>query len=73
VSDDKTQWWHPAFPDARNGCYGLTKREYFAACALQGILAADRCGDFTSANNAVDQADAIIEALNNDRNKEIAP
>lgn len=49
---------------------GLTKREHFAALAMQGMLAA--CDGFDAskpfiefvAASAVDQADALIEALN---------
>jgi hypothetical protein len=46
---------------------GLTKREYFAAMAMQGILAssADR-GETAAGNMAVKFADAIIQALNKD-------
>ncbi len=47
---------------------GLTKREYFAALALQGVVSADR---ILSENNvkyyteyAVKLADALIEELN---------
>ena len=46
---------------------GLTKREYFAAAALQGICANVENGggdDKTIAVNAVDCADALIERLN---------
>jgi hypothetical protein len=48
---------------------GLTKREYFAAMAMQGLCANQH--PLTShdnreiANYAVCQADALIEALNN--------
>jgi len=44
---------------------GLTKREYFAAMALQGFLASEEKGypnQFT--NSAVQAADALIAALN---------
>jgi hypothetical protein len=44
----------------------LTKREYFAAMALQGILV-NNSKSYTSerlANDAVDAADALINALN---------
>ncbi len=54
-------------PDLR----GLTKREYFAALAMQGLLASEVCGDFERtrtaeqvAQHAVNQADMLIEALN---------
>jgi hypothetical protein len=48
-----------AFPDAVGN--GLTKREYFAAMALQGLT------EYTykhAAEEAVKHADALIEALN---------
>lgn len=44
---------------------GLTKREYFAAMAMQGLLARNETGtveQFTAI--AVTAADALIEALN---------
>ena len=58
--------------DGRGGGYqqdGLTKREYFAAMALQGLLANsnDRlvsADDETIAMTAVDAANALINALN---------
>lgn len=54
---------------------GLTKREHFAAIAMQGILAsrelqfailADYTGDMNNAfaEEAVNQADLLIKALN---------
>ncbi len=56
---------HDAF-GSDNTC-GLTKREYFAALALQGVLAscvnADPHAD-TAATMAVEYADALIAALN---------
>jgi hypothetical protein len=44
---------------------GLTKREYFAAMALQGVCAygAHRLPDEAAAA-ALDMADALLEALN---------
>ena len=58
-----------AYPDNRQNSetYGLTKREYFAAMALQGSLASE-APQFTStvathASMAVQYADALIEAL----------
>lgn len=54
---------------------GLTKREYFAAMALQGLLANDwaeyrskdeGCGMISAA--AVNYADALIEQLNKSGN-----
>ena len=53
-----------AFPSTKDYC-GLTKREYFAALALQGLLAGDPGMSFLeAANDAIDHADAFIEALN---------
>jgi hypothetical protein len=46
---------------------GLTKREYFAAMAMQGILSCQQ-GDFPSdliAKSAIVCADALIKELNN--------
>lgn len=44
---------------------GLTKREYFAAMALQGILASSSENTFEKdANWATKAADALIEELN---------
>lgn len=57
-----------AFPD-NDGICGLTKREYFAALAMQGILARgpfqgqDPADEFV-AKWSVDSADALIDALN---------
>lgn len=49
---------------------GLTKREYFAAMAMQGILSnskdwtdSDRCLNWVS-ESSVKYADSLIEALN---------
>ena len=48
---------------------GLTKREYFAALAMQGLMAADadkvnRWSPRMMAQVAVDNADALIDELN---------
>lgn len=43
---------------------GLTKREYFAAMAMQGMLAEGHDSFRIVAKHAVDQADALIEELN---------
>jgi hypothetical protein len=43
---------------------GLTKREYFAAIALQGLLANDSGLITSKARDAVKAADALIEELN---------
>jgi hypothetical protein len=43
---------------------GLTKREYIAAAALQGILADDSSADYGyAAKQAVDHADALLRTL----------
>lgn len=64
-----------AFPIVLSGeeyCHGMTKREYFAAMAMQGLMTSIRTsvdpdqafphGGF--AELAVKQADALIKALN---------
>ena len=44
---------------------GLTKREYFAAMALKGLLARDSSSrNLIHAKDAVEFADALIKALN---------
>lgn len=67
----------PAFPctDGRSFCNdGVTKREYFAALAMQGMLSANP--QYTHGNIplpvpasvaqfSVEYADALIKALNN--------
>lgn len=59
--------------DIREGIWlsargGLTKREYFAALAMQGILVESKSLDTknlkTMAGISVETADALIEALN---------
>jgi hypothetical protein len=58
----------PAFPIANSQNDGLTKREFFAAMAMQGI-ARDLLDDVTNwriekmAKCAVEYADALIAAL----------
>ena len=65
---DNTYPDQQAFPsDREDGFLGLTKREYFAVIALQGLLAyshpnSEYLGELTKA--AVDYADRLIEALN---------
>jgi glycerol kinase len=49
---------------------GLTKREYFAAMAMQGILSNEDNSYETAedkAETAVKSADALIEALNKEK------
>lgn len=53
-----------AFPTADGALKGLTKREYFAALAMQGILA--QSGSLPMdlvAKDAVQAADTLIAAL----------
>jgi hypothetical protein len=59
----KTKPNDKAYPSPNND--GLTKREYFAAMALQGILAnegSNHC--LTNAEEAIYEADRLIEGLN---------
>lgn len=47
--------------------YGLTKREYFAAMALQGIMSRNDLSELDISDKvrlATDYADSLIEALN---------
>ena len=55
-------------PGMKMNWLGLTKREYFAAKALQGILAANLVDNSTDddAAIAVNAADELIKALNCD-------
>lgn len=72
--NEKTMPNEPAFSKAAfyhpdGGCdspnKGLTKREYFAAMALQGLLAnPSECPLSGYANDAVNAADELIKRLN---------
>jgi len=58
----------PAFPTTSEGAafgsQGLTKREYFAAMAMQGYLAGGSTESYESdAKSAVKQSDALLKAL----------
>lgn len=61
----------PAFPivTANTVQSGMTKREYFAALAMQGYFSSDHAYQKPSetARWAVEQADALIEALKEDQ------
>jgi hypothetical protein len=48
---------------------GLTKREYFAAIAMQGLLSNyhNNNNPYYSARDAVNFADELIKALNNEQ------
>lgn len=50
---------------------GLTKREYFAVMAMQGLLARPQVGMDDIPTAAVRYADALIEALNEALNEPI--
>ena len=55
----------PAFPQSKDvGWHGLTKREYFAAVALQGLLAKGDAGLESDAEKAVQWANWLIQELN---------
>jgi len=45
-------------------CFGLTKREYFAAMALQGMLASGNYIWQSAVPLAIQSADYLIEELN---------
>jgi hypothetical protein len=53
-----------AQPKAMGSSGGLTKREYFAATALQGLIDGGYRLAADNATEAVEYADALIEALN---------
>ncbi len=71
-----SQGRRPAFPVTESCVYnGLTIREYFAAAALQGLLAFPgagerQCPPDNAARDAVEMADALIAALNTTKNRE---
>lgn len=58
----------PAFATSsttrHSGTNGLTKREYFAAAAMQGLLANSKNLQVVIGESAVIMADALIKALN---------
>lgn len=70
IPGDASAGWHPEdIPE-------LTKREYFAAMAMQGLLSNHKWGETIKPNDwdeflyrvssgSVDMADALISALNN--------
>ena len=49
--------------------YGLTKREYFAAMAMQGLLAKSTATKEMIAEMAVEHAEALINELNKGEQK----
>ena len=66
----KTEGQHPAQPTGNQRNiqpeFGLTKREYFAAMAMQGMIANSNNQAMTTRDmqGCVDLADALITALN---------
>ena len=76
MSNNKTYPNESAFPELQevpqfnSHSYGLTKREYFATMAMQGILSSDINSNLsigTVTEYAVRQADSLIKALNNEQ------
>jgi|688.fasta_scaffold2203761_1 hypothetical protein len=63
-------------PDpSQNDEFGLTKREYFAAMAMQGLLANGKyiCNYKLLGEESVMFANALIKALNNTDNPNLQP
>jgi len=64
-------------PQYNTHTYGLTKREYFAATALQGLLSQPPIDSNTfndpelTARDAVECADALIKELNKKHTEEV--
>jgi len=54
------------YENGKNG--GLTKREYFAAMAAQGIIGVEPAYKDYYAKFCVEFADALVKALNEDKN-----
>lgn len=66
MSTEKNQTVHPVTESVLIGHEGLTKREYFAAMAMQGILADPDNQGYAEgiAKDAVKMADELITQLN---------
>ena len=64
--NDKLNGNDAAFSAAAENGYtkGLTKREYFAAMAMQGWSACDKLNPIEISRAAVETADELIKALN---------
>ena len=62
-------------PDGNVTCLGLTKREYFAAMAMQGILAQGKYNHSITqlAVDSVMMANTLVIALNNTDNPNLQP
>lgn len=66
----------PDGPDSDSNWEGLTKREYFAASSIQGILSWSAGADIRweeVAESAVFAADALIIALNKGKTNDTEP
>ena len=61
-----------AFPMDSYKHIGLTKRELFAALAMQGAIACGEIGADMIAQNAIARADALIKALAANGNHEVS-
>lgn len=67
-SDDTAHSYGYASTYSTYNIKGLTKREYFAAIAMQGILSGKiQYGSKIVADYAVEYADALIESLNQNK------
>jgi hypothetical protein len=64
-----------AWSQEQQGTSGLTKREYFAAMAMQGLLANGKyiCNYKFLGEESVMFANALIKALNNTDNPNLQP
>lgn len=65
---NETISYDSAFPVCLEDYPGLTKREFFAAMALQGLLASGKPG-YDAEGQAVEMADLLILALNEEVKK----
>ena len=54
----------PLYDEVQDYQHGITKREYFAALALQGWSACDKLNPIEISRAAVETADELIKALN---------
>lgn len=72
INPDSAAFARPGTPDGGDTQLGLTKREYFAAMALQGVIASDMKSQIPPgvspetvlAMMSVKLADTLIAALN---------
>jgi len=66
MSNNKIEPYHPVYNSTNYPHNGLTKREYFAALAMQGLLTRNEAGrnETLIAGDAVSCADELIRILN---------